>query len=242
MKILLVDDEHNAREFLEKKLAPFKSKIESIAHADGVQDAIKKLTEQEFDLMFLDIRMPDGTGFDLLAALPDMETMVVFCTAFDEFAVKAFEFAAMGYLLKPVDEEQLELVMHRVEEKFQSAPGQYKLLVESYRERKVRKIVIPNASGFLISEIGDVVYVKSDGNYSEFHFNNGEPTIVSSKTLKEYQNILSGEGFFRIHQTYLINLAHVKEYKRTYSEVVMLGGATLPVARQKRTSFQEVFF
>lgn len=241
MKVLLVDDEHSARENLERKLRLYMRSIEKLDHADGVQNALEKLQNQTYDLMFLDIRMPDGSGFDLLSAIPELETLVVFCTAYDEFAVKAFEFAAMGYLLKPVDEAQLQLVIKRAEEKLLTSSGQYKLLLESYREKKVRKLVIPNASGFLISEISDVVYIHSDGNYSEFHFESEKAKIVSSKTLKEYQNILQQEGFFRIHQSYLINLTHVKEYRRSYNEVVMSNGAALPVARQKRAAFQEAF-
>lgn len=241
MKILLVDDENSARDNLERKLGLYLHNIERLDHADGVQSALEKLQNQTYDLMFLDIRMPDGSGFDLLSAMPELETLVVFCTAYDEFAVKAFEFAAMGYLLKPVDETQLQIVMKRAEEKLVTSSGQYKLLLESYREKKVRKLVIPNASGFLISEISDVLYIQSDGNYSEFHFDSEKSKIVSSKTLKEYQNILQQEGFFRIHQSYLINLTHVKEYRRAYSEVVMSNGVALPVARQKRTAFQEAF-
>jgi two-component system LytT family response regulator len=241
MRILLVDDEADARNLLRQTLMEMRGDQLHIEEATGVAHAREMLNVSEFDLMFLDIRMPDGTGFDLLSSLSNTEMMVAFCTAYDEFAVKAFEFAAIGYLLKPIDKQQIEIVLNRAELQKQGSAGQYKLLVESYREKKVRKIAIPNASGFVISEIGDIVYVKSDGNYSEFHFNSGEPVLVSSKTLKEYQSILTGEGFFRIHQSYLINLAHVKEYRRTYSEVVMQDGSALPVARQKRTAFQEAF-
>lgn len=241
MRILVVDDEADARKLLMQKLHELRGASVSIYEASGVEDARQKLAEFDFDLLLLDIRMPDGTGFDLLAGLDSANTMVAFCTAYDEFALKAFDFAAIGYLLKPLDVAQIEQVLKRAEEKIQGTTGQYRLLVESYREKKIRKIVIPNSSGFLISEIGHILYIKSDGNYSEFHFMNGEPDIVSSKTLKEYQNILIGEGFFRIHQSFLINLAHVKEYRRTYSEVIMENGIALPVARQKRTEFQETF-
>lgn len=241
MKVLIVDDEADARQNLERKLGIYTGRVSKIDHAAGVSEGLTMLQEHEYDLLFLDIRMPDGTGFDLLGKLPELSSMVVFCTAYDEFAIKAFEFAAMGYLMKPIDEKQLDIVMNRAEEKYQTISGQYKLLVESYREKKVRKIVIPNSAGFQISEISDILYLQSDGNYSVFHFVGQEPKLVSSKTLKEYEGILNLEGFFRIHQSYLINLTHVRKYNRTYNEAIMTDGTALPVARQKRSSFQNAF-
>ena len=111
MKILIVDDESSARVMLERKLAQYNNIINGIQHADGVKSALRTLEEDDFDLIFLDIQMPDGTGFDLLEKMQDKQALVAFTTAHDEFALKAFEFAAIGYLLKPVDSEKLDVVM-----------------------------------------------------------------------------------------------------------------------------------
>lgn len=241
MKILIVDDESSARVMLERKLAQYNNIINGIQHADGVKSALRTLEEDDFDLIFLDIQMPDGTGFDLLEKMQDKQALVAFTTAHDEFALKAFEFAAIGYLLKPVDSEKLDVVMQMACQMKQNRKNQYKLLVESYKEKKIRKLVVPNSEGFLITEISDIMYIKSDINYSEFYFTDNKPKLISSKTLKEYSQILEDEGFFRIHQSFLINLSFAREYKKAYNEVVLTDGTHLPVARQKKALFQAVF-
>ncbi len=241
MRILIVDDESSARSILERKLASYEGIISKIDQADGVKNALQALSDAEYDLIFLDIQMPDGTGFDLLEQMKDHQALVAFTTAHDEFALKAFQFAAIGYLLKPIDAEKLDAVMQMAAQVKQNRNTQYKLLVESYREKKVRKLVIPNSEGFLIAEIGDIIYVKSDINYSVFYFRDSKQTVTSSKTLKEYSSILESEGFFRIHQSYLINLSYAREYKKAFNEVVLSDGTKLPVARQKKAMFQAVF-
>lgn len=241
MNILIVDDEESARKNLRMKLQPFAELIARITEADSVRQALTELKDQEFDLIFLDIQMPDGTGFDLLEQMGENTALVAFTTAFDEFALKAFEFAAIGYLLKPVDPEKLAMVMQHAGQMKRNRSNQYRLLVESYREKKVRKLVIPNAEGFLITDISDILYVKSDVNYSIFHFRDEQRPLVSSKTLKEYTHILEPEGFFRVHQSFLINLSYAREFKKNYNEVVLSDGTHVPVARQKKSAFQALF-
>lgn len=241
MRILIVDDESSARKLLVNKLQPHIAKISRITEADNVRNALEAIANDEFDLIFLDIQMPDGTGFDLLANIPDHQALVAFTTAHDEFALKAFEFAAIGYLLKPIDQAKLDHVFELAGQVKRNHQNQYKLLVESYREKKVRKLVIPNAEGFLISEISDILYVKSDINYSIFYFKDQAQSLVSAKTLKEYTAILESEGFFRVHQSYLINLSYAREFKKNINEVILSDGTRIPVARQKKASFQAVF-
>ncbi|MBL7811354.1 MAG: response regulator transcription factor [Bacteroidetes bacterium] len=241
MKILLVDDEESARKSMRNKLARYNGQVRSIDEADGVQSALLQINNQDYDLIFLDIQMPDGTGFDLLEKMGDHTSMVAFTTAYDDFALKAFEFAAIGYLLKPVDTDKLDMVMQHAGQLRSNRSSQYKLLVDSYREKKIRKLVIPNSEGFLITELSDILFIQSDVNYSVFHFVQSPKTLVSSKTLKEYTQILEPEGFFRVHQSYLINLSYAREYKKNYSEVVLTDGTHVPVARQKKMAFQALF-
>lgn len=242
MNILIVDDEESARINLRNKLASFAQQIINIDEANGVQSALNRFQKNEYDLIFLDIQMPDGTGFDFLEQSGNNHSLVAFTTAHNDFALKAFEFAAIGYLLKPIDNEKLAQVMRHASQLKKNYSSQYKLLVESYKTKQIRKLVIPNHEGFLISEISDVLYVKSDGNYSEFYFKNEDKSIISSKTLKEYSSILEPEGFFRVHQSYLINLGFAKEYKKNYNEVILIDGTRIPVARQKRSIFQSIFY
>lgn len=241
MRVLIVDDESSARKLLINKLQKHNGLIGTIREAENVRNALEVLAEDEFDLIFLDIQMPDGTGFDLLEKMKDHSPLVAFTTAHDEFALKAFESAAIGYLLKPVDQEKLDAVVELAGQVKKNHTRQYKLLVESYREKKVRKLVIPNSEGFLITEISEILYVKSDVNYSVFYFKDQPNSLVSAKTLKEYAGILESEGFFRVHQSYLINLAYAREFKKNLNEVILTDGTHIPVARQKKASFQSVF-
>jgi len=241
MKVLLVDDEESARKNMRNKLEPYGAQILSIDEADGVQSGLSKVKTTDYDLIFLDIQMPDGTGFDFLEQLGEHNALIAFTTAYNDFALKAFDFAAIGYLLKPIDPFKLASVMEHAGQLKKNRNSQYKLLVESYKSKQIRKLAIPNQEGFLIAETGDILYLKSDGNYTIFYFRNSDKSVMSSKTLKEYSAILEPEGFFRVHQSYLINLSYAKEYKKNYNEVILTDGTKIPVARQKRSSFQAIF-
>lgn len=245
LKTIIIDDEPDARFLLNKALTDgFEDTIQIIGEADGYQSGLNLLKQAEPDLVFLDVKMPDGTGFDILKSLGEYSFAVVFITAFDNFAIKAFESSATGYLVKPFKLADLESTINRVlhqQQKFNNKLS-YKVLIESYTDQKIRKIVVPNSDGFTMVMLDDILYLKSDRNYTEFHLKDSAK-LVSSKSLILYDQILSNQGFFRIHHSFLINLSHLKSYIRSDGgSVKMINNEILPVSRQKKAELMERFY
>ncbi|MCC6817992.1 MAG: response regulator transcription factor [Bacteroidia bacterium] len=242
MKVIIVDDEIKARQVLKKVLAMhFGNRIEIVGEANGVESAIALISNTKFDLLFLDIKMPDGSGFDVLSQVDSEIFETIFTTAHDEYAIKAFQFAAVGYLLKPIDIEQLLKVTNKVMESRNTKQNHIKVLIENLRPNGHKKLVIPNNEGFHIADIDEILYLEGDINYTKFHFIDETRMQVSSKTLKDFQFFLEGEGFFRIHKSFLINLKHIKDYKRLIGSVVMNTGKELPLSRHRKQDFQTLF-
>lgn len=189
--------------------------------------------------------MPDGTGFDILNAIENKNFSVVFITAFDRFAIKAFEFSAVGYLVKPFKISNLintiDRILEQQEKNQKDSSAPYKILLESYSDQKIRKIVVPNNDGFTVVMLDEILYINSVRNYSEFHLSNNT-RLLTSKPLINYDTLLSELGFFRIHHSYLINLSHLKAFVRSEGGVVkMINGDLLPVSRQKKSELMDKF-
>ena len=244
IKTVIIDDEEDARDVLVNILKEHFDMIEIVGQADDVDTGVKVIQESEPQLVFLDIKMPGGTGFDLLEKIPHKDFEVVFITAFDAFTMKAFEFSAIGYLLKPIRVKDLKKTVKRLE-KFilQDADKRLKVLIENYGagEGKIKKLVIPNIEGFEVLEIEDIIRCEGERNYTNFVLTNGKKILVS-KTLKEYDELLSEHGFFRIHQSSLVNLHHVRKYiKSQNGKVEMSDGTKLQVARQRKVAFVKRF-
>lgn len=245
IKAVIIDDEQDARYLLRKILVKhFDQEIEIIAEADSCRSAREILNNCHPDLVFLDIQLGDGTGFDLLTQMSEPGFQVVFITAYDRFAIKAIEFSALGYLVKPLNLEELKATMTRLtsqKEKQKRQQSGIKVLVENYQAGQIRKIVVPHADGFTIVQLDEIVYIKSIRNYSEFNLE-GKIKILTSKTLILYEKLLAEHGFFRIHQTYLVNLSHVRSYVRSEGGALrMSNGDLLPVARQKKAELMDKF-
>ncbi len=247
MKTVIVDDELNAREGLKEILVKYFSEtIEVVATAEDVSSGIETIEKYNPDLIFLDIKMPDGTGFDVLKKIEHLSCEVIFVTAYDEFAIKAFQFSAFGYLLKPIKISDLRSVIERLNSKLdekKSNDGRTKILIENYEAEgnKVKKIVIPNLAGFDILEIKKILRLEGDKNYTRFICEEEAPILVS-KTLKTYEDLLHDHGFIRVHQSTIVNLHHVKKYmKGDGGEVQMSDGQMIKVARQRKEAFLEKF-
>lgn len=245
LKVIIIDDEEDARYLLRKALEEnFTDKIQIVGEADGYKKGVALLQSVPCDVAFLDIKMPDGTGFDILKTLEDYSFSVVFITAFDRFAIKAFEFSAVGYLVKPFKNSDLIKTIERIieqKEKNSRDSAPFKILLESYTEQKIRKIVVPNTDGFTVLMLDEILYVNSVRNYSEFHLTNNS-RVLTSKPLISYDTLLSEQGFFRIHHSYLINLSHLKAFVRSEGGAVkMINGDLLPVSRQKKSELMDKF-
>lgn len=245
LNIIIIDDEPDARFLLKKALQDnYGKQIKIVAEADGVKTGLKTIENFEADLVFLDIKMNDGTGFDLLADLKDYTFSIVFITAFDNFAIKAFEFSAVGYLVKPFKSVDLINTVERIllsKSQENNNSSAFKILLENYEQKQIRKIVLPNNDGFVVVKLEEILYVNSVRNYSEFFLSNNTK-VLTSKALINYDSLLSDQGFFRIHHSHLVNLSHVKAFVRSEGGAVRMdNGVLLPVSRQKKADLMERF-
>jgi len=246
MKAVLIDDEDDARFMLRSLLERhFADRVSIIGEADDLDSALTLLQQTPPDLVFLDIRINERTGFDLLEALGDHPFEVIFVTAFDEYALRAFEFSAVGYLMKPVKISALREAIRSVERKYEAgrAEGSRKLkvLVEHYGVRgEVRKLVVPHMDGFNIIDLDDIVRLEGERNYTHFVIN-GRRRILATKPLGEYEALLADFGFYRIHQSTLVNLRHVVAYHRIDNTVETVDGVRSSLSRMRKAGFMERF-
>lgn len=257
LKAIIVEDERNTQELLKSYLEEFCEGVSVVGMAAGVKTAIAAIDEHQPDLIFLDIELSDGDGFQVLehytAAAPDAAPRfdVIFTTAYNQYALKAFKFAATDYLLKPIDIEELQEAVRRVTEKRATKPSavdsalagidaqQLQVLLHSLRNKQTsfKKIVLPTSQGFTIVEPNDIVRCEADRNYTYIFLKEGRRILVS-KTIKEYEEMLEEHDFFRIHQSHLINLHFLKNYIRGRGGAVELtDGTVLDVAARKKSDF-----
>ena len=239
LRTLIIDDESNARSTLRGMLEQFCEGVEIIGEADSVKTGVRAILSTSPDLVFLDIQMNDGTGFDLLEMLPETDFTVIFVTAHDQYALRAFDFSASGYLLKPVDISVLEKTVQSIQGN-QTRQQDARLLADFIQARdqeRFRKIILPTQEGLQIVHLSDIVRCEGDNSYTTFHLLEGRKIIVS-KTLKVYTELLSDQGFSRIFVSHLVNLEHVNLVKPGRGgEAVMADGTSLPIARNRRKEF-----
>ena len=232
----IVDDVAQARATLKEDLAAYCPDIEIIGEADGVVTGSKLLNKIKPDMVFLDIQLQDGTGFDILEILGDISFQVIFTTASDEFAIKAFKFSAVDYLLKPVDPDELILAVQKVSKVNNSTQENYELLLNTVKEQSApKRLALHTLEKIHVTEIADIVRCESNGNYTTFYFKDGQKLLVT-KTLKEYDQMLSEYKFARVHQSHLINAQQIKEFvKIDGGYIVMRDGSKIPVSLRKKS-------
>lgn len=242
IKALIIDDEVNNREKLRNLIVRNCPNIEIAGEASSVRSGITAIRDKDPDLVFLDIRMGDGSGFDLLKRFDNIDFKVIFVTAYEEFAFKAFRFSAVDYLLKPVDPDELIDAVSKVAVQIvQESNKQLDILSESIQLGRFKKIALRDADNIHLINIGDIIHCDSDGNYVRFVINN-ENEILVSKQLKEYDELLSDYGFFRVHKSFLINMAHAKRFEKADGGFVMMSDESrIPVASRKRERLMEMF-
>lgn len=245
LKTLIVEDEARGRSALKAMLSEI-NEVLLIGESPDVEDAIIKIKIHNPDLILLDIEMPYKNGFDLLAALPNRSFDVIFTTAYDSYALKAIKLSAIDYLLKPIDPEELKLAINKTIEKRKQIQHQSILQMNNLLDNLKAinnqnfKLSLPNASGSIFVPINDIIRCESDANYTRFFLENEAKVILISKTLKEYDELLTDFGFCRVHHSHLINLKFIKKYiKGEGGTVVMLDGTEVEVSRRKKEIFQK---
>lgn len=244
MKAILVDDEKNALEMLEWMLQKNCPQVEILAMCDSPLDGLEKIKTLKPDVIFLDIEMPQLNGFDLLERLGKHESDVIFTTAYNQFAIKAFKVCALDYLLKPIDPEDLKAAVQKATNKKNKVSQEQLDLLLSYmkpEKPKSKRIALTASDHLIFVETEKIIYCESDSNYTIFFLSDGQKVIVS-KTLKDVEEILDGSDFFRVHASYLINMKHVSKFTRgDGGYVVMSNNQHITVSRKKKDEFFEMF-
>lgn len=240
LKAVIIDDVKEAREALLKDIQEYCPDIEIIGQADGVVSGAKLIKSEKPNLVFLDIQMNDGSGFDLLEVLGDINFKVIFTTASDAFAVKAFKYSAVDYLLKPVDADELIKAVGKVDEG--TNKDSVSLLLENSKQnnKPFRKLALNTLDKLHIVNISDIVRCESDVNYTQFFFADKSKLLVT-KTLKDFEELLSEHQFVRVHQSHLVNSNYIKEFvKGDGGYLVMTDGTSVPVSTRKRNAVVEI--
>ncbi len=241
-KAIVIDDENRTRDLIAKMINSFGLGIEAIPAGESVASGIKAIEEHNPDLVFLDIQMPDGTGFDLLKAIPDKSFEVIFITAHEEFAIKAIKFSALDYILKPVDSDELRAAVERALESMGSnkEQSQYEALQLNMQPNQKRRLVLKTQESVHVIELDNIIRCEADRNYTSFYLTGGKKILVS-KTLKDYETLLTGHNFLRVQQSHLINLDFVARYdKGNGGSVVMKDDSEVPLSPAKRDIFFKI--
>ena len=244
---LLIDDDDNLRAGMKSLLSRYAPEIAIMGEADSVKTGTELLLKTEPQVVFLDIHLGDGSGFDLLEEVNKrgkLNSQIVFITAHEQYAIKAFRFSALDFLLKPVDPDELEKVISKIKNVLvkSDSVAHIDLLLENIRKKvdNFKRIALSTADGIHLFEISDIIRCESEDNYTKFYIKNNKPVLIS-KTLKEYEDLLTEHGFERIHQSHLINLAYLKSYiKKDGGYVVMADNSNLPISQRKKDRLQEL--
>lgn len=235
MRLAIVDDEAPARANLRAALGTIPMELEVVGEAHDVEGAITLIGETRPDVVLLDIWLGDGTGFDVLERLAQGVTRVIFVTAFDHHAVRAFKSGAVHYLLKPVVRADLQEALERVG----ALPPVTDADLEQARAILTDRITVPTSEGFHVLAPAEIVRCESDGNYTRFHLAQGEK-VLASRTLKEFDALLEPYGFMRVHLSHLVNLAQVRMYlHRDGGTLLLRDGQEVPVSHRRRQEVVE---
>lgn len=238
MKAILIDDEISNLENLRTLLEKHCPQVNILATAQNISDAISAIEKHSMDVIFLDIQMGEQTGFDVLKQLPVRNFEVIFVTAYDHYGIQAVKFAALDYLLKPVDIEELIAAVNKAEQKLaaQTQTAQLDFLLQQIKSPQpaVSKIALPMQSEIRYIALSEIMRCEADNTYTFFFLANNEKLLVS-KSLKEYADLLKPNGFLRTHQSHLVNPAFVKSWLKEDGGVLLLtSGEKIPVSKPNK--------
>ncbi len=231
----------NAREVISSIIKNHCKQVQIVGEADGVKSGIDVIKEYKPDVILLDIQMHDGSGFDLLNKLKPFDFKVIFISAYEEHALRAFKFSAVDYILKPIDSTELVASIEKIEQLMKPATLSENLTVlennYSSKDRENKKLILKTQESIYAVNIKDIVRCEADTSYTTFFLNNSQKILIS-KPLKEYDELLAEFGFFRIHQSHLINLDYFKQFKKADGGfAIMSDNSAIPVSSRKKDLF-----
>jgi two-component system LytT family response regulator len=243
-KAIIIDDEAKARRLLQVLIDENCPELEIVAQAEDVPSAVKAIHEHKPDIVFSDIDMPNYDGFQLLDFVDKTDFELIYCTAHNDFALKAFEVSAVDYLVKPI---QISLLVKAVEKAIRlrnatsTITQRLDLLKENLKGNKLNKIALPVTDGLRFVELADIIYLEADGAYTHVIMKDNTKLLISKK-LKEFENILSdNQNFFRTHRSFIVNTDAIKQYvKSDGGSIIMSNNVAVPVARERKDDFQQL--
>lgn len=243
LRAVIIDDERPAREVIANYLREYCPDIEVVGKASSVKTAYNAIRKTSPDMIFLDIQMSDGKGFDLLKMFERIDFKIIFVTAYAEYAIKAFRFSAIDYLLKPVRIDELVDAVAKVRDARDSgvSPEIVTALLSNIRNGPARlsTLIIPNIRGFEVLRVPEIIMCQADGYCTNFHMT-GQKKVVSSKNLKHFDGLLEDQGFMRVHHSYLINLEHVTGFTRQ-GEILLSEGLKAHLGDSYKAEFARRF-
>lgn len=241
-KAVIIDDELDAIEAIKLILHENCTDIEVVGTAQSVNEGIQTINSTNPEIVFLDIEMPSGNGFELLEKMPNRQFNVIFVTAYNQYAIKAFKYSAIDYILKPIDIDDLingvnklkkaQASQDKVEEKIN-------LLLQNIKSEKPDKIALSTSESIEFVYINEIIQIQAEGSYSTLKLID-QTNLVVSKNLGEFESLLEDHPFYRPHQSHLINLTHVKKVNRLGNEIVMDDGSIAFLSRRKKNQFLEL--
>ncbi len=242
IRAIIIDDEQHCIDRLEQLIENnCCNSIKLLGSYQSVEEGLKAIKEEKPALVFLDVEIKDKTGFDLLKQLPEINFEVIFTTAHDKYAVQAFKFSAIDYLLKPVEADELLLAIKKLNEKFSQKEISQKFDTLFYNLKNIKgsskRICVPVLSGLVFIQVDDIIRCESNINYTTLFLKDKQKLLVA-KTLKEFEEMLGDYNFYRIHNSHLINLAYIKTYnKGKGGSVTMEDGSEIEVSTRRKDDF-----
>lgn len=239
IKAIIIDDEERARNSLSTLLREFCPEVQVLATAANVPEGVLLINKMRPDLVFLDIEMPDYNGFELLGFFREVDFEFIFVTAYNEYALRAFEVSAVDYLLKPVEIGLLQAAVEKARKRRFANTMQQRIEVlrDAYSGDELRRIALSLSDGMVFVEVADIVVLEADGAYTKVVQHDGTSILVSKK-LKVFEDLLLHRpNFARPHRSYIVNLNHIRKYNRGESLLLMDNGSSIPIARDKKQEF-----
>lgn len=244
IKTLIVEDNPEQLDLLKSIIEKNCDSIDIAGSAPSVTEAIESIRSVSPELIFLDVEIIGGTGFDVLRAFDEIDFKVIFVTSHDRYAIRAIRFAALDFLLKPVDPDELKAAVKRAAREISGegeANGRLKLFGENAKYAEPERIALPGEDGYEFRKIAEIVRCKAESNYTRFYFSDGTSSLICS-TLKNYETLLGECGFFRSHNSHLLNLAHAKGLTKGKSAyVIMSDGSQIDLSSKRKNAFLDCF-
>lgn len=240
LKSIIVDDEESARDVLANLLLRFCPEVEVVAKCENVPEAVDSIKIHQPDIVFLDIEMPKYAGYEIVKFFEKINFEIIFVTAYDQYAIRAFDIAAIDYLLKPVDISRLKLAVSRVQEQrnVEEQAQRLSLLKENLETKAINNIVISDKSQQHIISIDSIIAIEAQESYCTIH--TLEKQYMASKNLKHFETMLESlPRFFRVHKSWIINKDHLKNYSKTELSIQLSNGLTTKLSKYKKAEFEE---